>query len=66
MLFIFHLKRKILDKFTGGVEIYPITKPWSGLERGYGVFLNDVSPEDAAEKLGAASRKELANLVGII
>jgi len=28
--------------------------------------LNDVSPEDAAEKLGIACRKELANLVGIL
>ena len=28
--------------------------------------INVVSPEEAAEKLGAACRKELANLVGII
>ena len=28
--------------------------------------VNDVSPEEAAEKLGTACRKELANLVGII
>ncbi|MEK6931644.1 MAG: galactose-1-phosphate uridylyltransferase, partial [Thermoproteota archaeon] len=48
------------------IEIYPITKPWSGLERGYGIFLNDLSPEQAAEKLGASCRKELANLVGIV
>ncbi|NNL59652.1 MAG: galactose-1-phosphate uridylyltransferase, partial [Nitrosopumilus sp.] len=37
-----------------------------GLERGYGIFLNDVSPEHAAEELGTACRKELANLVGIV
>jgi hypothetical protein len=48
------------------LKFYPITKSWSGLERGYGIFLNDVSPEQAAEKLGAACRKELSNLVGII
>ena len=53
-------------RFANKNIIYPITKAWSGLERGYGIFLNDVSPEQAAEKLGAASRKELANLVGII
>ena len=48
------------------IEIYPITKSWSGLERGYGIFLNDISPEQAAEKLGAACRRNLANLVGIV
>lgn len=47
------------------VEVYPMTRSLSGLERGYGIFLNDVSPELAAEKLGAACRKELASLVGI-
>ena len=46
--------------------MYPITAPWSGLERGYGVFLNKISPEQAAEKLGASCRKELAKLVGIV
>ena len=63
----FHLspEKKNSRQIHWHVEIYPITKPWSGMERGYGVFLNDVSPEQAAEKLGAAARKELANLVGI-
>ena len=45
--------------------MYPITGHWSGLERGYGVFLNTISPEKTAETLGAACRKELAGLVGI-
>jgi hypothetical protein len=35
------------------------------LELGTGVFVSEVSPELAAEQLGAASRKELAQLVGI-
>ena len=64
---VFHLspERKNSKQIHWHVEIYPITKPWSGLERGYGIFLNDISPEQAAEKLGAACRKEMANLVGI-
>ena len=64
---VFHLspEKKNSRQIHWHLEIYPITKPWSGLERGYGIFLNDVSPEQAAEKLGAACRKELANLVGI-
>ncbi|HJW20235.1 MAG TPA: galactose-1-phosphate uridylyltransferase, partial [Candidatus Nitrosotalea sp.] len=44
----------------------PQADPWSGLERGYGVFLNKITPEKAAEELGSACRKELANLVGIV
>ena len=65
---VFHLspEKKNTRQIHWHIEIYPITKSWSGLERGYGIFLNDISPEEAAEKLGAACRKELANLVGII
>ena len=65
---VFHLspEKKNSRQIHWHIEIYPITKPWSGLERGYGIFLNDVSPEQAAEKLGAACRKELAGLVGIV
>ena len=63
----FHLspEKKNSRQIHWHVEVYPITRPLSGLERGYGIFLNDTSPELAAEKLGAACRKELANLVGI-
>ena len=65
--FVFHLspEKKNSRQIHWHIEVYPITAPWSGLERGYGVFLNKTSPEDAAEKLGASCRKELANLVGI-
>jgi len=66
--FVFHLspEKKNSRQIHWHIEIYPITKHLSGLERGYGIYLNDISPEKAAEKLGAACRKELANLVGII
>jgi UDPglucose--hexose-1-phosphate uridylyltransferase len=65
---VFHLspEKKNSRQIHWHIEIYPITKSWSGLERGYGVFLNDLSPEQAAEKLGASCRKELASLVGIV
>jgi len=63
----FHLspEKKNSRQIHWHIEVYPITGYWSGLERGYGVFLNTISPEKAAEALGAACRKELANLVGI-
>ena len=48
---VFHLspEKKNSRQIHWHIEIYPITKPWSGLERGYGIFLNDVSPEQAAK-----------------
>jgi UDPglucose--hexose-1-phosphate uridylyltransferase len=63
----FHLspEKKNSRQIHWHIEVYPITGHWSGLERGYGVFLNTISPEKAAEALGAACRKELAGLVGI-
>ena len=63
----FHLspEKKNSRQIHWHIEVYPITGHWSGLERGYGVFLNTTSPEGAAKILGAACRKELAGLVGI-
>ena len=63
----FHLspEKKNSRQIHWHIEVYPLTGSWSGLERGYGVFLNTISPENAAEALGAACRKELAYLVGI-
>ena len=63
----FHLspEKKNNRQIHWHIEIYPITHSGSGLERGFGIFLHTISPEDAAEKLGMAARKELASLVGI-
>ena len=63
----FHLspEKKNSRQIHWHIEVYPITGSWSGLERGYGVFLNTTSPENSAKALGAACRKELASLVGI-
>ena len=64
---VFHLspEKKNSKQIHWHIEVYPLTNSWSGLERGYGIFLNNSSPEKDAEILGAACRKELANLVGI-
>ena len=64
---VFHLspEKKNSRQIHWHIEVYPITNTWSGLERGYGVFLSSTSPEEAAEKLGAVCRKELSWLVGI-
>jgi len=48
------------------VEVYPIETVWSGLERGYGIFVNSLSPETAAAKLAKACRNEIASIEGII
>lgn len=65
---VFHLspEKKNSKQIHWHIRVYPITKPWSGLERGYGVFLSDVSPEDVATKLGTACRKEFGSIVGIV
>jgi len=64
----FHLspEKKNSKQIHWHVEVYPVTSPWSGLERGFGIFLNELTPEKAAEELGAACRKELSTLVGIL
>ncbi len=65
--FAFHLspEKKNTRQIHWHVEVYPVTQSWSGLERGYGIYLNSISPEQAAKKLGSACRREFANLVGL-
>jgi UDPglucose--hexose-1-phosphate uridylyltransferase len=64
----FHLspEKKNSKQIHWHVEVYPQTAPWSGLELGFGIFLNELTPEKAAAELGAACRKELSALVGIV
>nr|WP_292640363.1 DUF4921 family protein [Nitrososphaera sp.] len=64
---VFHLspEKKNSRQIHWHIEVYPQLSTWSGLERGFGVFVNNVRPEKAAEVLGSACRKELAGLVGI-
>ena len=64
---VFHLspEKKNSRQIHWHIEVYPQINIWSGLERGFGVYVNDVRPEKSAEVLGSACRKELAGLVGI-
>ena len=64
---VFHLspEKKNSRQIHWHIEVYPQLGNWSGLERGFGVYVNTVTPERSAELLGSACRKELAGLVGI-
>lgn len=63
----FHLspEKKASLQLHWHIEVYPVTAPQSGLERGFGVHVHRTTPEDAASVLGAACRREMARLVGI-
>lgn len=64
---VFHLsaEKKNSRQIHWHIEVYPQLNTWSGLERGFGVYLNNIRPEKSAEILGSACRRELAGLVGI-
>jgi UDPglucose--hexose-1-phosphate uridylyltransferase len=64
---VFHLspEKKNSKQIHWHIEVYPQVNGWSGLERGFGVYVNNIKPEKSAEILGSACRKELASLVGI-
>ena len=63
----FHLspEKKNSRQIHWHIEVYPITNPPSALEKGFGIIVSSLPPEKAAEQLGTASRRELANLVGV-
>lgn len=63
----FHIssEKKTTKQIHWHLEVYPQVVKWAGLERGSGVFINPIPPEKAADILGAAARKELAQLIGI-
>jgi UDPglucose--hexose-1-phosphate uridylyltransferase len=64
---IFHIssEKKTTKQIHWHLEVYPQVVKWAGLEKGNGVYVNPVTPENAAEVLGAAARKELAEIIGI-
>jgi UDPglucose--hexose-1-phosphate uridylyltransferase len=64
---VFHLapEKKNSRQIHWHIEVYPQMHAWSGLERGFGVYVNKIRPERVAEVLGSACRRELAGLVGI-
>ncbi len=64
---VFHSssEKKTTKQIHWHIEVYPKTSNWAGLELGAGIYVNEISPESAAQVLGSMSRKELAQLVGI-
>jgi UDPglucose--hexose-1-phosphate uridylyltransferase len=65
MVFHSSSEKKTTKQIHWHIEVYPRKTSWSGLELGGGIYVNEVSPEAAAQVLGASARKELAQLVGI-
>ena len=64
---VFHIssEKKTTKQIHWHIEVYPQVVKWAGLEQGSGVYVNPVPPEAAAKLIGAAARKELAQLIGI-
>ena len=52
-------------KMINNALVIPFNKIF-GKDIGFGIFLNELTPETAAKELGAACRKELSALVGIL
>lgn len=64
---VFHVssEKKTTKQIHWHVEVYPHLSDWSALERGVGIYVNRVLPEEGAKTLGASSRREFAELTGI-
>jgi UDPglucose--hexose-1-phosphate uridylyltransferase len=60
--FGFHMSPTKLDYYHWHLEVYPKLTVWAGLEKCAGVFVNVVSPEDAAESLRKAFQAEKSQL----
>jgi UDPglucose--hexose-1-phosphate uridylyltransferase len=65
MVFHSSSEKKTTKQIHWHMEVYPGKQALGGLEVGGGIYANEVSPESAAQALGASARKELAQLVGI-
>ncbi len=64
----FHIssEKKTTKQIHWHIEVYPQIVKWAGLERGSGVFINPVSPEVAAQQLGASARRQISTMIGIV
>jgi UDPglucose--hexose-1-phosphate uridylyltransferase len=65
MVFHSSSEKKTTKQIHWHIEVFPKSTGDSGLELGSDIFVNEVSPEAAAQLLGSSARKELAQLVGI-
>ena len=65
---VFHLspETKTTKQIHWHIEIYPMTEAWSGLEHGYGIYVNSKSPEDVAGELGSLCRREFAIMADVV
>jgi UDPglucose--hexose-1-phosphate uridylyltransferase len=65
LVFNISSEKKTSKQIHWHIEVYPQLNVWAGLERGNNVFINPIPPEQASIDLGAHSRRELAELIGI-
>ena len=65
MVFHSSSEKKTTKQIHWHIEVYPNSIGTPGFGVGSGIYVNDFSPEAAAQVLGASARKELAQLVGI-
>ena len=64
---VFHIssEKKTTKQIHWHAEVFPRLNIWAGMEKGVGVYINPVPPEEAAALLGTRSRRELADLIGV-
>ena len=65
LAFHFSSEKKTTRQLHWHIEIYPQRSKLGALERGMGIYSNQVGPEQVAEELGAYSRRELARIIGV-
>src|SRR5207247_2104420 len=65
---VFHLspEKKNSRQLHWHIEVYPQLNTWSGLERVFRTFVNNIRPGKSAEILVSTSTKKLAVLVVIV
>jgi len=51
-------KREAVEFYHWHIEIYPKLAIWAGFEKSTGIYINTVTPEDAAASLKEATKKE--------
>ena len=64
---VFHLssEKKSTRQLHWHIEVYPQKSRLGGLEKGMGVYFNQIKPEQVAGELGEYSRHELAKIIGV-
>jgi UDPglucose--hexose-1-phosphate uridylyltransferase len=62
--FGFHsvLSEESRDNFHWHLEVYPRLSTWAGFEKSTGIYINAVSPEDAAKELRSGALEEMKSL----